>query len=87
MKAYPNELNKYIHQEARGKIIKMGRLDEVKGVKVKLDDIKEVRIEDTNKFKLLKKKTVKDLKSIAQNRGLHFKSSIREDDLIKLILK
>lgn len=87
MNAYPDELNKYIHQEARDKIIKMGRLDELRGVNKKLDELNEMRIEDTNEFKQLKKKTVRELKVIAKSGGLEFKYNIREDDLIKLILK
>lgn len=91
MEAYPNELNKYIHQGAREKIRKMGRLDEIKGIGKNLDEVKEEKGDDNiayaERFKLLKKKTVKQLKVIAGDKGLKFLSNIREDDLIKLILK
>ena len=93
MEAYPNELNKYIHQEARSKIIRMGRLNEVKGVNKKLDKVEETErhsddsIAYQNRFKTLKKKTVIELREIAKKRGLKGYSSLKEDDLIRLIIK
>lgn len=87
MEAYPHNLNKYIHQEAREKIRKMGRLDELRDTNKGLGKVKEkVNIEDTTRFKLLKKKTVKQLKVQASELGLKFRSNILEDDLIRLIL-
>ena len=91
MDAYPHELNKYIHDGARDKIVKMGRLDEIRGIEKKLDKVEEKKGDDSisylARFKLLKAKTVIQLKVIAKTKGLTFKSNIREDDLIKLILK
>ena len=91
MNAYPHELNKHIHHDARNKLIKMGRLDEIRGVKKKLQSVKEsvstLPIEQTDRFKLLKDKTVVELKSIAKKKGLTGYSSLKEDDLIKAILK
>ncbi len=93
MELYPNKLNKYIHQAARDKIIKMGRLNEVKGIDKKIDKVKETKrsgddsIAYKARFDALKRKTVIQLREIAKNRGLKGYSSLKEDDLIKLILK
>lgn len=91
MKAYPNELNKYIHQEARDKLMKMGALKKPKEdnsgkeelVKPKEDS---QRLEYNDEFKRLKDLSMRELRNIARSKGLSSYSSLREDDLIKLIL-
>jgi len=41
MEAYPNKLNRYIHQKARAKLNIMGELNKLRGIKSSSDEIKE----------------------------------------------
>jgi len=79
IRAYPNKLNKYIHQEARNK------LSNLKEEKI---DIKfnKVDIKDTDEYKDLKSKTVKELKLIARSKSIVKYYDMNEDELIKSIL-
>lgn len=85
MEAYPHKLNKYIHQEARGKLLKMGVIKKSKVIKE--EKTKPPVVEsNTDEFKKLKALNMTELKEIAKSKGLVNYSSLREDDLIKLIL-
>ncbi len=84
---YPISLNKYIFQESKEKLVVIGKYEDYKKV-INNSEIKQVelKLEDTPKFKKLKKKTVKELKDIAKSKDLKKYSNLKEDDLIKLIL-
>ncbi len=83
---YPISLNKYIFQEAKEKLVVLGKYEEYKKVVNVVEEPVKIKLEDTVKFKSLKKKTVKELKYIAKKKGLKGYSNLKEDDLIKKIL-
>ena len=86
---YPISLNKYIFQEAKDKLVSLGKYEDYKKVvnlELPVEEFIELKLEDTPKFKKLKKKTVKELRVVAKGKGLKGYSNLKEDDLIKLIL-
>lgn len=82
MRAYPHKLNKYIHREARAKLAEINKTKK----DIEFIDEDHVNIEDTDKYKELKKRTVKDLKIIAKMNGISKYYDMNEDELIKSIL-
>ena len=88
MKAYPNKLNKYIHQESRDELIKRGKLHLVKNVDNNLNKLSSVESVNNNldDFKRLKKKNMKELRLIAKTKKIDKYYDMKEDELIRNIL-
>ena len=82
MTAYPHKLNKYIHDDARDKLISLAPAK-----KSIIEKKVKPKIEDSVVFKEMKKEyNMTELRYMAKEKGLSGYSNLKEDDLIKLIL-